>query len=336
MTLLIVYATVALGISFVCSLLEAVLLSTTRGHVAVLESKGYRWAALWAKYKDDPERPLTAILTLNTIAHTVGALGVGVQVEKLYHGEYALAIASSILTLGILLLSEILPKTIGTVYWKQLSHPVALLLQWLMWLLVWAVVPIEWMRRLFPQVDQETVTRDEFAALAEIGEDEGVLEADEEAVITNLLRLRDIQVCDIMTPVEKMHALHPDLTVGAVMEKHRLLAHSRFPLVLDTEDIPGVTIDGIVLRRKILSMAAQDRFERTLSSIAVPAYTCPPDLSVDAALDQLLTNQTNILIVTEKHTTVGLITMEDVFETLLGVDIEDDPSRSLHTLPSSS
>ena len=141
-TLIIIYASLALGASFLCSILEAVLLSTTRGHVAVLEAEGSRTASLWVRYKEDPERPLTAILTLNTIAHTVGALGVGTQVEEIYEGQYAIAIASALLTILVLVLSEVIPKTLGARYCNGLAGLTARLIQWLIILLfpvVWAL-----------------------------------------------------------------------------------------------------------------------------------------------------------------------------------------------------
>ena len=175
---MIAYAVLALGASFLCSILEAVLLSTSRGHVAVLESSGSRTAPLWVRFKEDPERPLTAILTLNTIAHTVGALGVGTQVEAIHEGQYAMAVASALLTLGVLLFSEILPKTLGTLYCKSLSVPSAYTLRILIWLLIWVVVPIEIIRRMFPAAEQETVSREELVALADIGEAEGAIEED--------------------------------------------------------------------------------------------------------------------------------------------------------------
>ena len=186
--LIVIYSLLAIGASFLCSILEAVLLSTSRGHVAVLEAKGSRAAQLWVRYKEDPERPLTAILTLNTIAHTVGALGVGTQVAAIYEGQYAMAIASALLTIGVLLFSEILPKTLGTIYWKSLSVPSAYVLDILVRILIIVVIPIEIIRRWFPTAEQKTISREELAALADIGEAEGSIEGDEEKVIMNLLK----------------------------------------------------------------------------------------------------------------------------------------------------
>ena len=183
-TLLILYATLALGASFLCSVLEAVLLSTSISHVKVLEQKGSRVAHLWARFKDEPERPLTAILTLNTIAHTVGALGVGAEVAAMVEGTESealvMAVASAVLTLGILILSEIIPKTLGALYWKNLSVFSAYTLRGLIMILLPIVIPMEWMRNLFPAKSESAVTRDELAAMVEVAEDESVIETEEE------------------------------------------------------------------------------------------------------------------------------------------------------------
>ena len=169
-TLMIAYAVLALGASFLCSILEAVLLSTSHGHIVALKDTHAKVSATWSKWKEDPEGPLTAILTLNTIAHTVGALGVGSEVENNFEGEYVIAGSAAILTIAILLLSEILPKTIGALYWRRLTVISYHTLRGLMWILWPIVVIIEVMRAPFPQVETETVTRTELSVLADIAE----------------------------------------------------------------------------------------------------------------------------------------------------------------------
>ena len=189
---MIAYAILALGASFLCSILEAVLLTTTHGHIVAIKEKHAKASETWTKWKEDPERPLTAILTLNTIAHTVGALGVGSEVENNFEGEYVIAGSAAILTIAILLLSEILPKTIGALYWRRLTIPSYQMLKALMALLLPIIWCIELMRSPFPDVETETVTRDELSVLADIAEESDVIEEDEEAVIQNLLKLREI------------------------------------------------------------------------------------------------------------------------------------------------
>ena len=320
-SLIIIYATLAIGASFLCSILEAVLLSTTRGHVAVLEANNSRAAPMWVRYKDDPERPLTAILTLNTIAHTVGALGVGSVVGEAYPGEYALAIASSILTIGVLLFSEILPKTLGTLYWKSLSVVSAYMLRFLIFVLIWAVVPIEIIRKMFPAAEQETVSREELVALADIGEAEGAIEEDEEKVITNLLRLRETFVSEVMTPSIVMTTVRADWTVDTARAEIPIMTHGRLPVIGGSSD----EILGIVLRSDILRRAAADEDDVLMTELMRPVTLCSEEQSVDAALDILLDKQEQIMIVKDEFgTTRGLLTMEDIIETLLGVEIVDE------------
>ena len=175
------YVGVALGVSFLCSVLEAVLLSMTLSQINVLQNSGRRSGAIWAVLKEDVERPLTVILTLNTIAHTVGAIGVGSEVQNMYQdADFAVAVASGLLTLAVLLFSEILPKTIGATYWRQLAPASAYVLNTLLRLMWIVVVPIMAIRRVLPEGEvQPTVPRDELAALAEISGDEGSIDPDE-------------------------------------------------------------------------------------------------------------------------------------------------------------
>ena len=319
--LIVIYASLALGASFLCSILEAVLLSTTRGHVAVLDSDGDSTASLWVGFKEDPERPLTAILTLNTIAHTVGALGVGTQVEAIHEGQYAMAVASALLTIGVLLFSEILPKTLGTIYWKSLSKPSAYTLNILIWILIWVVVPIELIRGIFPPSEQETISREEFVALADIGESEGSIEEDEEKVITNLLRLREIFVSEVMTPSVVVTTVSVDWTVDMVRSQIPIMTHGRLPVIGESVD----DVHGIVLRSEILRRAAADEDDVLMSELMRPVTFCDQSESVDVALDILLERREQIMIIKDEFgATQGILSMEDIIETLLGVEIVDE------------
>jgi CBS domain containing-hemolysin-like protein len=321
-TLLIIYASLALGVSFLCSIMESVLLSISASHISILESNKIRAGSIWANLKkDDSVRPLTAILTLNTIAHTVGALGVGVEVEKLNPGEYGMVIASAILTICVLLFSEILPKTLGSAYWKQLSKPIAYMIHFFTLSLIFIVAPIEMFKKMLPGAKQSTVTRDELAVLADIGEEEGEIEKDEEEVIKNLLRLRDINVETIMTPRVVISSVDKNERVSDVIERIPIITHGRMPVV--DEDIDNVC--GYVLRSEILTRAAVDDFNSTMVEICREVHKCKHNDSVDKALDILLENKEQFLIVQDDFGgTVGLVTMEDVIETLLGVEIMDE------------
>lgn len=283
---------------------------------------------LWIGFKDDPERPLTAILTLNTIAHTVGALGVGGQVAKIYAEDTELdmimGIASAILTLAVLLFSEILPKTIGTLYWRKLTISSGYMLRVLI-ISSWIIVrPVEIIRGMLPAVDTETVTRDELSVLADIAEESDIIEEDEEAVIQNLLRLRDIEIQTIMTPRVVVVHVSTEETVREVMERVPIMVYGRMPVVQGDID----NIQGMVLRSEILRKAAADEFDITMKEISRPAVICRYDDSVDFALDTLLENKSQIMVVRDDFGgTVGLVTMEDVIETLLGVEIVDEEDQ---------
>ena len=239
-TLIIFYATLALGASFLCSILEAVLLSTTHGHIVALKDTHPKISSTWSEFKDDPEGPLTAILTLNTIAHTVGALGVGHQTEAAFgDGDYVIAVSASLLTIAILLLSEILPKTIGALYWRKLTVSSARILRLLMIILLPIVYPIEKLRSIFPSVHNEAVTRDELSHLADIAEETQVIERDEEKVIQNLLGLRERTVASIMTPRVVMATATSDKTSMPVFHEPRTGARSTKLKMKDQKGVWG-------------------------------------------------------------------------------------------------
>ena len=324
-TLLILYATLALGASFLCSVLEAVLLSTSISHVKVLEQKGSRVANLWARFKDEPERPLTAILTLNTIAHTVGALGVGAEVAAMVEGTESealvMAVASSVLTLGILVLSEIIPKTLGALYWKNLSVFSAYTLRGLILILLPIVIPMEWMRNLFPAKSESAVTRDELAAMVEVAEDESVIETDEEKAIRNLLSLRDQNVTTVMTPRTVMSFVLVDDTVQAAMDKNPIMVHGRLPVFDGEIDQPV----GLVLRSDIYRKAAADEHQSKMSSLMRDIVRVGEKTNLDDLLDIFLSRKEQLALVQDEFgATLRLVTMEDVIETILGVEIVDE------------
>jgi CBS domain containing-hemolysin-like protein len=319
--MIVAYAALALCASFLCSILEAVLLSASHGHIASLRDTHSKVSLAWSSWKEDPERPLTAILTLNTAAHTIGA---GAEVENQFGGGHVIFLTSAILTLAILLLSEILPKTIGALYWRRLTVPSYHILR-VMMVLLWVIVkPIELIRSLLPRVETATVTRDELSVLADIAEESDVIEEDEEAVIQNLLRLREIDVSAIMTPRVVMTTVTSTETVGGVLKRIPIMIHGRMPITGDSVD----EVKGLVLRSEILRRAANDEFTKTMAEISRDVHTCSTEDSVDRALDILLENKEQLLVAKDEFGgTAGLVSMEDIIETLLGVEIVDESDQ---------
>lgn len=331
MTLLVFYITLALGVSFLCSILEAVVLSTPQTYVNILQNEGKKTADMWAHLKgDDSVRPLTAILTLNTIAHTMGAAGVGSQVQQIW-GVEVLTVASAILTLAVLFLSEIIPKTLGAAYWKRLSTPSAYLLTWFTKSMFWLIGPIQFIKSVLPKSKNAMVTRDDVAAMADLGETEGTLDETEEAIIHNLLELRNVMVEDEMTPRTVVAAFDMNMTIKQVLDENTILRFSRIPVFEESID----SVRGLVIRSEILMAASRDEWDLQLKDIMKPILKLELGSTIDQALDVFLSNRQQFALVRDEFGgTSGILTMEDVMENLLGKEIVDelDPVEDMREL----
>ena len=329
MTALIIYLTLALGVSFLCSLLEAVILSISHAYIETLTNGQPKSARILKDLKERIDRPLAAILTLNTVAHTVGAAGVGAQVLKLYgqhyhngHGGRVVALASAGLTVLILVFSEIIPKTVGAVYWKQLAPAAGYTIKVLIVLIYPLVVAFEGLSRLIAgRRYQSKVSREEMMAVAEIGKDEGTLAMQETRVIQNLLRLNKVRAKDVLTPRSVLSAFQKDKTVREAVEKHSPIRFSRIPVYgKDLDDI-----SGIALRYQVLRAYAEGRQETKLEAMSTPIHAVPDSKTVGGILDEFIRRQEQIFLVVDEYGgTAGIITLEDAIETLLGVEIVDE------------
>ena len=327
MGMLIFYSTLALSVSFLCSLLEASLLSVSIGHVNALAEKEHKGALLMRRYKTRPDRPLAAILSSNTVAHTVGAAGVGAQVAHIW-GDDWLGLASAILTVVILLATEIVPKTLGTLNANALVTFTARVVQVMIFILFPLVIAAEMVGRLVSGKGKAAiVSRDEVAAIAEIGMSGGSLSESEAQAIRNLLSLRTIRVSDIMTPRTVVDHAKGDLTVGEFAESGREILFARTPI---TEDGNVDNVIGLIHRAWILNAVREGETAKTLREMARSINSIPQNAPAASAMEVLLKQSEHMLLVVDEYGgTAGVITLEDVMETLLGVEIVDETDRDV-------
>ena len=322
MALLIAFVILALGVSFFCSIAEAVLLSVRPSYVAALERKGKPGGKTLAKLRKNLDRPLAAILTANTIAHTVGATGVGAQVAVVF-GNQHLGVASAILTLLVLIFSEIIPKTLGATYWQSLAPTMGVLILWLTRAMYPVVILSEKLTRLLSSAKKgsNAFSRDEMQAMAEIGAREGSLDSREHRVISNLMKLNRLSVRDIMTPRPVIFSAPADMTVQDFFAANAEQPFSRIPV----HDGDNNSITGYVLKNDLLLAQANDEFAVKLDDLKRDFLVLSDGLFASDIFDRLMHDKTHIALVVDEYGTVqGLVTLEDVFETLIGLEITDE------------
>ncbi len=320
MALLLLFLTLALAISFLCSIFEAVLLSVNAPYITALERKSPGSARRLRRLKTDIDRPLAAILSLNTIAHTAGAAGVGAQAATLF-GDAAVGIASAVMTLLILILSEIIPKTLGATYWRSLAPAVAGLLIPLM-ALMWPLVQLSrGVTRLTGKGRPTAVSREEVSAMAEVGAREGVIGKGETRILKSLFRFGALAVKHIMTPRTVLFALPQSETVAVFMQRHQESPFSRIPIFRDSPD----DITGYVMRDDVLLRAALDQGTTTLRDLRRRIKVVSEDMPLTRLFEDLLADKDQIALVVDRFGgTAGVVTMEDVIETLIGMEIVDE------------
>ena len=324
MTALLVYFFIALFVSFLCSLLESVLLSVSHAHLAVLVKEGSKRGELMSSLKENINRPLSAILTINTIANTVGAAGVGAQTYKIFEGDNIyVALSSIILTLSILFFSEIIPKTLGANYTRSLVGFSAYMIR----ILIFIVFPMVYIGEKISKFlkrsdkDKSKASREELIAMAELSEDEGAIDSQEGDIIENLMKLDNISAEEVMTPRSVIFSLSGNDTVGKVVDKYSPLVFSRIPIFKESLD----QVIGFVHRYDLVNKQGEDQFEVMMKELMEPVHTVKDTDSVSNILDQFVKRRQQIFIVEDEFgTTTGLITLEDAIETLLGVEIVDE------------
>lgn len=298
------------------------LLSVRPSYIGTLEANGKRGAKVLKKLTDNLDQPLAAILTLNTVAHTVGAAGVGAQASAVFGSEY-LGVTSAVLTLLILVLSEIIPKTIGATYWQALAPSFGTMIDFI----TRALFPFVWMTkkitRLISRSDASafTFSRDEMEAMAEIGASEGVLESKELKIVKNLMRLNNLSVQDIMTPRPVVFSVPENMTVHEFFSDHAKKPFTRIPIY--DQNLDDVT--GYVLKTDLFLAQAKDQFELPLSEFRRDLMMLPSVLNASTCFDRLIHEKNHAALVVDEYGSMrGLVTLEDIMETLIGLEITDE------------
>lgn len=326
-TLLIVFLFVSIIFSFLCSIWEAVLLSITPSYTQMKLQEGGELGTTLQSFKENIDRPLAAILTLNTIAHTVGAIGVGAQATKIWGTSFmSAAVVPVLMTLAILLLSEIIPKTIGANYWKELAGFTVRSLKLVMWILAPLVFVSQIITRaLKKDKDASVFSRADFGAMAELGSQQGVFDEGESNMLRNLLRFNTIFAKDVMTPRTVMISADQATSVRDFHDTHPNLRFSRIPLYEGSPD----HITGYVLKDQILKKLVDNQGDEPLSSIRREVLAVTETFPIPDLFSHFTAKREHIaMVVDDFGGTAGLVTMEDVIETLLGLEIVDEQDNA--------
>lgn len=323
MTLLFIYLSIALLVSFLCSVLEAVLLSSTDSYIESLsKTKSSDTVDKLRKLRANIDNPISSILILNTFAHTMGAAGVGAQALFLF-GEQWETIIAFILTLLILYFSEIIPKTIGAVYWKKLLIPSFYIIMFLIKLLY----PFVWFSTFITKFlsknkeKSSNFSRDEIMAIVSMGEREGSILPKESTLISNLFKLKNVKAKDVMTPRSVVFALDKNITIKEALEEDNIYIYSRIPIYDNTvDDIVGMTLNQTILEESI-----ENNTQKKMSDILINVHKVPENIRVSNLIDLFVKKKTHLFVVNDKYgQTSGVVTLEDVIEALLGVEIMDE------------
>lgn len=331
MVLLFLFFALSIAFSFLCSIMEAVLLSVTPSYTQRQVQDKTPTGQLLLEYKEDIDRPLSAILTLNTIAHTVGAIGVGVQAGKLF-GKHVLdlglfqisyeTIIAVVMTLAILVLSEIIPKTIGANNWQSLTPFTVRTLRFLLFVLA----PLVWVsqlitKRLKKDKGKSVLSRADFVAMAKVGKESGTLDEKESTIIRNVLRLKNLTVRDVMTPRTVMLMAEEEETVNEFYEKYDPIRYSRIPVYSGSPD----NITGLVLKDEILEKLADDEHSTSTKELRRDILVVQDDQHLFNLFETLTRRRSHLAVAVDSYgSLVGLITLEDIVETLFGMEIMDE------------
>ncbi|MCR4612820.1 MAG: CNNM domain-containing protein [Bacteroidaceae bacterium] len=312
----------ALIVSSLCSVLESTLLSTPLSFVNTLEQQGVKGHERLKRLKTDIDRPISAILVVNTIANTVGASLVGSEAARLFDST-GVGVVSGLFTFCILVFSEIIPKTIGSNYWRRLAIPASGIIQ----AMIYVTLPVVWIlerltHRISDGSEQVSVSREDVVALSTTAAEEGVLEKQENKMIQNLLKLDDVKAHDIMTPSSVVTMAESSQTIRDFYNSDDFAKFSRIPLYEEENDD---YVTGYVLKQEILEKLAEDRFNVKLKDLERPILSFNENESVSTIWEKLLEKKEHICVIIDEYGSCrGIVTLEDVIETMLGFEIVDE------------
>ena len=324
MTLLITYLLLTLILSFMCSLLEATLLSSTSSYIESLDKKGYspKTVDLAKDVKQNIDKSISSILTLNTFANTMGAAGVGAQAAIIFGSNWQ-AVIAFILTLMVLFISEIFPKTLGAIYWRKFIVPAVYIISFM----VKITYPFIFLATFITNALQKgrkneaNFSKDEIITIVNMSEKEGVLQAKESILIKNLFKLKNIKAKDIMTPRTVVFALDFKTSVKEALLNDNLYVYSRIPVYNESID----DIAGVVFKQTILEKRVKKKKKTILKDIMVPVHKVPENISVSTLFDMFIRMKMHLFIVQDEYgQTSGVVTLEDALETMLGIEIVDE------------
>ena len=304
--------------------MESVLLSTPISFLYVKEESGHKSATTFIKLKSKIDRPLSAILSLNTIAHTIGAAGVGAQATKMF-GEIYFGIISAILTLLILVFSEIIPKTIGARYWRRLAMISGIIINTMIIITFPLVIMTGYITNLFSKNKKElAVSREEISAMAKIGTEEGIFEEKENKIIQNFIRLKNVKVSEIMTPRVVVTIADENMSLEEFLRNKEFLHYSRIPVYSKNRE----NITGYIFRQNVFEKLAEKETNLKLRDICRKIVVVHELQTLLNVWEVLLKKKEHIaLIVDEYGGLAGIVTMEDIIETILGLEIVDESDR---------
>ena len=324
MILLVIYLLLTLILSFMCSLLEATLLSSTSSYIESLDKKGYspKTVDLAKDIKQNIDKSISSILTLNTFANTMGAAGVGAQAAIIFGSNWQ-AVIAFILTLMVLFISEIFPKTLGAIYWRKFIVPAVYIISFM----VKITYPFIFIATFITNTLQKgrkneaNFSKDEIITIVNMSEKEGVLQAKESILIKNLFKLKNIKAKDIMTPRTVVFAFDSKTTLKEALLNDNLYVYSRIPVYNESID----DIAGVVFKQTILEKRVKKKKKTLLKDIIVPVHKVPENISVSTLFDMFIRMKMHLFIVQDEYgQTSGVVTLEDALETMLGIEIVDE------------